>query len=324
MNLQQLRYISEIVRHDLNISAAANALYTSQPGVSKQVRLLEEELGVEIFERRGKQLVRITPAGEAIFKHAQRILADINNIRLTGEEYSNPQQGNLSIATTHTQARYMLPQTTRSFLQRYPDVRLHMHQGTPAQVAKMAATAAVDCCIATEGFELFEDLVTLPCYRWNRCIVVPLDHPLCNGGDLTLEAISRYPIVTYVSGYTGSSQIQKAFDESGLTPNFVFTAADADVIKTYVRLGLGVGIVARMAFEPHIDTDLKALDASHLFDFSITKIGLRRGAFMRGFLYDFIEMFAPHLYRDRVTAAMKSNNQNEVTQLFDDVELPVY
>ena len=322
MKLQQLRYILQVVRHDLNISAASEALFTSQPGISKQIRLLEDELGVEIFERRGKQLTRITSAGERILKHAQQILEEVDNIRLTGQEYNDPKQGNLSIGTTHTQARYLLPHTTETFLQHYPKVRLHMHQGTPVQIAKMAADAKVDCCIATEGMAQFEELAMLPCYRWNRCIVTPLNHPLSKLKQLTLKAISQYPIVTYISGYTGSSQIDLAFEKKGLTPNIVFTAADADVIKTYVRLGLGVGIVARMAVEAENDTDLEALDASHLFNFSTTKIGLRRGAYIREFLYDFIEMFAPHLTRERIKQAMLCKNQNEIDLLFNGIKLP--
>ena len=324
MKLQQLRYISEVVRHDLNISAAAEALFTSQPGISKQIRLLEDELGVEIFERRGKQLARITPAGERILQHAQQILSEVENIRMTGQEYNDPQHGNLSIGTTHTQARYLLPHTTQTFLRRYPGVRLHMHQGTPVQIAKMAADAKVDCCIATEGMELFEELVMLPCYRWNRCIVMPRDHPLSKEKSISLETISQYPIVTYIAGYTGSSQIDQAFQAHGLTPNIVFTAADADVIKTYVRLGLGVGIVARMAVEAKNDADLQALDVSHLFSFSTTKIGLRRGAYIREFLYDFIEMFAPHLTRKMIEQAMQCKTQPEVDQMFEKIELPLY
>jgi len=324
MKLQQIRYIYEVMRHGLNISATAEALFTSQPGISKQIRLLEDELGVEIFERRGKQLVRVTSAGERILQHAKTILGEVDNIRMTGQEYSDPNHGNLSIGTTHTQARYLLPNTTKQFLHQHPGVRLHMHQGTPVQIAKKAVDAKVDCCIATEGMEQFEELVMLPCYQWNRCIVTPLNHPLSKEKEITLEAIAQHPIVTYVSGYTGSSQIDLAFQQHGITPNIVFTAADADVIKTYVRLGLGVGIIAKMAIEEANDTDLVALDASHLFNFSTTKIGLRRGTYIREFLYDFIELFAPHLTREAIELAMQCKNQKEVEQLFSQVDLPTY
>lgn len=324
MKLQQLRYIRGVAQHDLNLSLTAEALFTSQPGLSKQIRLLEEELGVQIFERSGKQLVRITAAGEKILELAQRILTDVDNIRLTGREYSDPQHGTLSIATTHTQARYMLPPVIENFIRDYPEVRLNMHQGTPAQIAQLAASGEVDCCIATEAMELFEDLVMLPCYRWNRCILVPRDHPLCRETPLELEAIARYPIVTYVFGFTGRSRLDQAFAARGLTPNVVFTATDADVIKTYVRLGLGIGIIASMAYDPDIDADMRALDAGHLFESSITKFGLRRGLTLRGYMYDFIKLFAPHLSREKVDQAMAARRAEEVEQLFADEELPDY
>ncbi len=324
MKLQQFRYICEVAQQGLNISQAAEKLHTSQPGVSKQIKLLEEELGVQIFERGGKQLTRITTAGKEIIGLARHILNDVNTIKLTGEEFSDPQHGSLSIATTHTQARYMLPQVVHSFTRRYPEVRLHMHQGTPLQIAELAATGKVDCCIATEAMQHYEDLVMLPCYRWNRCIIVPSNHPLQDEHPLSLEAVAEYPIVTYVFGFTGRSQLDKAFNSRGLKPNVIFTATDADVIKTYVRQGLGVGIIASMAYEPHIDTDLRALDACHLFDSNITKFGVRRGTYLRGFMYDFIELLAPHLSRGKVKAAMTSQNAEEVDQLFEDIVLPDY
>ena len=324
MKLQQLRYICEVARQGLNISLAAETLYTSQPGVSKQIRLLEEELGVQIFERGGKQLTRITPAGEAILELAGRVLNDAHRIKLTGQEFSDPRHGSLSIATTHTQARYMLPAVVHRFIRSYPGVRLNMHQGTPVQIAELAATGEVDCCIATEAMELYDDLVMLPCYRWNRCIVMPCDHPLRDEQPLTLEAVAEYPIVTYVFGFTGRSQLDRAFSSRGLEPNVVFTATDADVIKTYVRLGLGVGIIATMAYDLRIDTDICALDASHLFNDNITKFGLRRGAYLRGFMYDFMELFAPHLCREKVEAAMAARNAEQVDRLFEGVELPGY
>ncbi len=324
MKLQQLRYIWEVAQHDLNLSSTAEALFTSQPGLSKQIRLLEEELGVQIFERSGKQLVRVTTAGEKILGLAQRILTDADNIRLMGREYSDPDHGTLSIATTHTQARYVLPPVIKAFISRYPRVRLNMHQGTPAQIAQLAATGEVDCCIATEAMEFYDDLVMLPCYRWNRCIIVPCDHPLSKESPLTLEAIARYPIVTYVFGFTGRSKLDRAFNVQGLTPNVVFTATDADVIKTYVRLGLGIGIIARMAYDPEVDTDMCTLDASHLFESSVSKFGLRRGLTLRSYMYDFIELSAPHLSRNKVDLAMQAGSASEVEHLFDDEVLNEY
>lgn len=323
MKLQQLRYIWEVAHHELNVSATAQSLYTSQPGISKQIRLLEDELGVEIFARSGKHLTRVTPAGEAILKTAGEILRKVENIKQVAQEFSNERKGTLSIATTHTQARYALPPVIHTFIERYPDVSLHMHQGTPMQISELAADGTVDFAIATEALELFSDLVMMPCYRWNRTIIVPKDHPLTQSSRLTLEEVAAHPIVTYVFGFTGRSKLDEAFIERGLQPKVVFTAADADVIKTYVRLGLGIGIVAHMAYDPKLDSDLVALDASHLFSPSITKIGFRRGTFLRGFMYEFIELFAPHLTRDLVDEAYQRHTKLEADELFEDIELPI-
>jgi len=323
MKLQQLRYIWEVARHDLNVSATAESLYTSQPGISKQVRLLEDELGLQIFDRSGKHLSAVTPAGEAIIEVAGRILAETENIRRLAQEYTDKSHGSLSIATTHTQARYALPPVIQAFIARYPGVSLHMHQGTPMQISELAANRQVDFAIATEALELFEDLLMLPCYRWNRSIIVPRGHPLAGAEPLTLEAVAEYPIVTYVFGFTGRSQLDQAFNTRGLQARVVFTAVDADVIKTYVRLGLGIGIIASMAYEPQADHELVAIDASHLFDSSVTSIGFRRGTFLRGYMYDFIELFAPHLTREIVQRANETASKEEVEALFRGIELPV-
>lgn len=324
MKLQQLRYIWEVAHHDLNVSATAQSLFTSQPGISKQIRLLEDELGVEVFARSGKHLTRVTPAGEAILKTAGEILRKVETIKQVAQEFSDEKRGSLSIATTHTQARYALPPSIEMFIDKYPEVALHMHQGTPMQISELAADGTVDFAIATEALELFSDLLMMPCYRWNRCIVVPKNHPLAQLGELTLEDVASYPIVTYVFGFTGRSKLDDAFFDHGLSPKVVFTAADADVIKTYVRLGLGIGIVAKMAFDETTDTDLVALDASHLFSASITKIGFRRGTFLRGYMYDFIKMFAPHLTKELVEKAYLCTNKIELEALFENIELPVY
>ena len=324
MKLQQLRYIWEVAHHDLNVSATAQSLFTSQPGISKQIRLLEDELGVEVFARSGKHLTRVTPAGERIISTAGEILRKCESIKQIAQEFSNEKRGTLSIATTHTQARYALPPVISSFIKQYPEVSLHMHQGTPMQIAEMAADGTVDFAIATEGLELFGDLVMMPCYRWNRCVVVPQGHPLARSEKLTLEALAEHPLVTYVFGFTGRSKLDEAFSHRGLSPKVVFTAADADVIKTYVRLGLGVGIVARMAVDPKLDSDLVVLDASELFEPSITRIGFRRGTFLRGFMCDFIQTFAPHLDRDTLDKAVQCRNRGELDELFDVVELPTY
>ena len=328
MKLQQLKYIWEVSRHDLNVSATAESLYTSQPGISKQIRMLEDELGVQIFQRSGKHLTEITPAGTAIVKMAGEILDKVENVRLIANEFSDKDRGTLSIATTHTQARYLLPSVISEFIGRYPDVALHMHQGTPVQISEAASKGKVDIAIATEALELFENLIMLPCYRWNRSVIVKHDHPLAineaNGEKLTLERLAEYPIVTYVFGFTGRSQLDDAFNEKGYEPKVVFTAADADVIKTYVKLGIGVGIVASMAFDADIDKELVAIDASHLFASSTTKIGLRRGTILRGFMYDFIELFAPHLDKALVDKALNTRKNDEIEQLFAGVELPFH
>jgi len=323
MKLQQLRYIWEVAHHDLNVSATAQSLYTSQPGISKQIRLLEDELGVEVFSRSGKHLTRITPAGETIIEKAGEILRKVESIKQVAQEFSNEKKGSLSVATTHTQARYALPDVIESFIDRYPDVALHMHQGSPIQISELAADGNVDFAIATEGLELFNDLIMLPCYRWNRCIVVPKNHPLTQLSSVSLEDVAEHPIVTYVFGFTGRSKLDEAFMHRGLAPRVVFTATDADVIKTYVRLGLGIGIIAQMAYDDKIDDDLVAIDASHLFEQSTTMIGCRKGTFLRGYMYEFMELFAPHLTREVVESAFSKPNRAELEDLFNGIELPI-
>lgn len=304
MNLQQLRYVHEVARHGLNVSEAAEALFTSQPGVSKQIRQLESELGVEIFVRHGKRLVDVTEPGRAVLEIVGRMLRDMDNLRQVGEEFSNEATGSLSIATTHTQARYALPGVIRDFMQRYPQVKLSLHQGNPRQVCEMVLSGEADIAIATEAIAEFDDLVTLPCHQWNRCIVAPLRHPILQASPLTLEEIARWPIVTYDFAFTGRNQINKAFLGRGLKPNVVLTAIDSDVIKTYVSMGLGVGILARMAYDPVVDKHLGMRDAAHLFESSTTRIGIPRKAWLRGYVYAFIELFAPHLNRRIVDAAL--------------------
>ena len=322
MKLQQLRYIWEVAHHDLNVSQTAQSLYTSQPGISKQIRLLEDELGVEIFSRSGKHLTRITPAGESILRTAGEIMRKVESIKSVAQEFCDENKGSLALATTHTQCRYVLPHVISSFIGKFPDVALHMHQGTPMQISELAADGTADFAIATEAMELFSDLVMMPCYSWNRSIVVPKDHPLAQVSNLTIEELSKLPIVTYTFGFTGRSKLDDAFNAQGLIPRVVFTAADADVIKTYVRLGLGVGIVASMAYDEKLDSDLVAIDASHLFEASVTKIGFRRGSFLRGYMYDFIEMFAPHLTQDLIQETSYRHSKAELDDLFKDIVLP--
>jgi len=304
MKIQQLRFLCEIARRDLSVSAAAEALHTSQPGVSRQIKDLEEELGVEIFVRHGKRLTSLTEPGRAVLAIAERILAEAANLKRAGEEYANQRLGSLTIATTHTQARYSLPKAVAAFKRKYPDVQLVIHQGNPTQICELVLRGEAEFAIATEQIAEYPELVSLPCYQWNRCVVVPARHPLTRVKPLTLEAVASYPIVTYDFAFANRSLVEKAFEQRGLQPKVVLTALDADVIKTYVELGLGVGIMAAMAFNAKRDAGLKALDAAHLFESSTTRLGIKRGAYLRRYAYEFIEMFVPHLPRSIVEPAV--------------------
>ncbi len=305
MNLQQLRYLCAVVDHGLNVSDAAAALDTSQPGISKQIRQLEDELGLEVFVRQGKRFASLTPAGGVVLDTARKALAEIGNLKRVADEYRREDAGTLTIATTHTQARYVLPKVLHAFAERYPKVRVVLHQGNPRQVAELAVHGEADVGIATEALADSPELVTLPCYTWNRCVLVPVGHPLAKTkGRLALEALAKYPIVTYDFAFTGRSQINAAFAARGLEPNVVLTALDADVIKTYVELGMGVGIVAQMAFDPVRDRAFVKLDAGHLFAPSTTRLALRRNVFLRGYVYAFIALFAPKYDRAAVDAAL--------------------
>ncbi|GLT19775.1 transcriptional regulator CysB [Vibrio zhanjiangensis] len=323
MKLQQLKYIVEVLNHNLNVSATAESLYTSQPGISKQVRLLEDELGIQIFERSGKHLTQVTSAGEDIIRISQEILARVESIKAVAGEHTHPEMGTLNISTTHTQARYALPEVIKGFTARYPKVSLHMHQGTPSQMSEAIAKGTANFAIATEALHLYQDAVMLPCYHWNRSIVVPKDHLLAQKSTVTIEDLASYPLVTYVFGFTGRSELDTAFNKVGLTPKVVFTATDADVIKTYVRMGIGVGVIASMAIDNERDHDLVAIDARHLFGASTTSIGFRRGTFLRTYMYDFMERFAPHLTRPVVEKALSLKSNAEIEEMFQGIQLPI-
>jgi len=305
MKLQQLRCLTEVARRGLNVSEAAEALHTSQPGVSKQIRALEDELGVEVFVRHGKRLVAITEPGKAVVAIAERMLAEAQNLRRAGEEFANDQLGTLTIAATHTQARYALPKAVAAFKRRYPKVELRIQQGNPTQICEQVLTGEADMGVATEMISQYSDLISLPVYQWNRCVVVPAKHPLLKETPLTLEKLAEHPIVTYDFAFANRSLVQKAFEARGLKPHVVLSAQDSDVIKTYVELGLGVGILAKMAFDPKRDAPLRAIDAGHLFESSTTRLGIKRGAYLRRYAYDFIGMFAPHLPASTVEQAVK-------------------
>lgn len=305
MKLHQLRYVHEVARQGLNISAAAEALHTSQPGVSKQIQLLEDELNLQIFQRNGKRLTGITEPGKHILKLAATVMLEMQNIKRVGDEFSKVESGILTIATTHTQARYTLPNAIKQFMEAFPHVKINIHQGTPEQVTTQVVEGAADIGIATEKISHSEHLLCLPCYEWNRCAVVPKGHRLAEVNPLTLARLASYPLITYDATFTGSSAVTKVFHDAGVMPNIVLTAIDADVIKTYVNLGLGVGIIANMAYDEARDTDLVRLDCSHLFPPSTTYLGVRKDAFLRGYMYGFIQLLAPKYNRKSVEEAFK-------------------
>jgi len=309
MNFQQLRYVRETVRQGLNLTEAANRLHTSQPGVSKQIRLLEKELGVEIFVRRGKRIASLTEPGRGVLKIVERLLQDAENLSQLARDYRDQAAGTLTVATTHTQARYMLPQVVTQFRRRFPKVHLTLQQGNPPQIAKMVIEGMADLGIATEAIDNYPELLALPAYTWSHCVVVPPRHPLLRANALTLEALAQYPIVTYDPAFAGRTHIDEAFAAKGLKPDIVLAGIDSDVIKSYVELRLGVGIIATMAFHPKRDRHLRRLEAGHLFRSNTARVAVRRGAFLRGFVYDFIELFASQLSRKLIESALAGSGE---------------
>jgi len=324
MKLQQLKYLLAIVDNGLNITAAAEKLYTSQPGVSKQLKLLEEELGLQLFVRKGKSLDGVTAAGSQVIERARLIMQEVENIGSLASDFFQEEEGSLSIATTHTQARYVLPDVIREFRDRYPQVSLNLHQGTSEQIADMVKANEIDFAIATGSHELFGELLLVPSYHWDRKIVVPNNHELANlDRKPTLQDLARFPLVTYVFSFGGQSSLKRAFSDQGLEPDVVFTARDADVIKTYVRMGLGVGIVASMAEDCDDQKDLKAIDAEGLFPRSTTWIGFRKDIVLRRYMLDFIQLFAPHITADQLEQTRHVRSQTDIDKLFSGATLPV-
>jgi LysR family transcriptional regulator, cys regulon transcriptional activator len=320
MKLQQLRYLAAVVQNDLNITAAAVKLGATQSAISKQLKLLEEELGFDVFARSGRTLTRVTLPGERVIRHALKMLREAQNIYGLSEDFREDARGSLSIGTTHTQARYVLPPIIQKFRHRYPNVQFHLHQGTSEQIAAMAEVDGIDFAMATGSHELFSRYVLLPCYQWSRRIIVPAGHPLTQIQRPTLQDLAAFPIVTYVFSFTGRSSLHQAFAQQGLTANVALTARDADVIKTYVREGLGVGIVADVALDPVQDRGLVSIEAGHLFSVHTTWIGFARDRLLRGYMYDLLALIAPHLDRDRIDRAARCSEQSEVDALFADVE----
>jgi LysR family cys regulon transcriptional activator len=324
MKLQQLKYMLAIVDNGLNITAAAEKLYTSQPGVSKQLKLLEEELGLQLFVRKGKSLGSVTSAGQHVIERARMIMQEVDNIRSLASDFYHEEEGSLSIATTHTQARYVLPDVIREFRKRYPDVNLNLHQGTSEQIADMVKSNGIDFAIATGSHDLFGDLLLLPSYHWDRKIIVPIGHPLTAlDRKLTLEDLAEHPLVTYVFSFGGQSSLKRAFANQGLEPDVVFTARDADVIKTYVRMGLGVGIVASMAEDCDDQKDLVAISADGLFPRSTTWIGIRKDIVLRRYMLDFVKLFAPHITVEQLEKTRYLRSQTEIDRLFEGAEIPI-
>ena len=316
MNFQQLRSVRETVRCGFNLTEVANVLHTSQPGVSRQIRELEDELGIELFVRAGKRLTGLTEPGGHVLPIIERILQDSHNLRQASQEYVAQQSGTLSIAATHSQARYALPTAVQEFRLQFPDVKLNLHQGSPRQVAEMLLSGEADVGIATEALAQFDDLVALPCYRWTHSVIVPPGHRLLDA-PLTLERLAAWPLITYDTGFTGRTHIDEAFAEALLTPNIVLAAMDADVIKTYVELGLGVGLVASIAFEAERDTALRAIDAGGLFGINMTRLAVRKGTYLRGYVYAFIESFAPTLGRSVVERSLAGEASGSEVSLYD-------
>ena len=295
MNLQQLRYVAEVARRGLNVTEAAEALHTSQPGVSKQIRLLEQELGADIFVRQGRRFVAVTDAGREVLAAVDRILSEVANLKSIGEEFAHHARGTLAVGVTHTQARYALPPIVTEFKRRFPEVKLKLLQGNPQQLARMVASGEADLAIATEALMEQPELVTIPCYHWHHCVVIPERHPLAKAKPLTLEAIAAYPLVTYDPTFAGRTAVDRAFAARGLSPEIALTALDSDVIKSYVTLGLGVGIISSRAFRKSSDEGLKALDCDHLFPAQTTRLAYKRGAYLRGYTVEFIRLIAPHV-----------------------------
>lgn len=322
MKLQQLRFVAAVVQNELNITAAAARLFTTQPAVSKQLKLLEEELGFNIFVRSGRTLTGVTQPGEQVIVYALKILRETQNIKAVAEEFLHSGRGSLSIGTTHTQARYVLPAVIKQFRAKFPRVEFHLHQGTSEQIAEMAQSDRIDFAIATGSRELFGDFVLLPWYTWQRRIVVPRGHALEGVKRPALVQLASHPIVTYVFSFTGPSSLHEIFAKAGLRANIALTARDSDVIKTYVRLGLGVGIVAGVSVDPEVDTDLVCLEASHFLPPHTTWVGFARAAALRTYMYDFLQLLAPHLTRETVARGAACETQAEVDALFASVELP--
>lgn len=309
MNLHQFRFVREAVRQNFNLTEAAKALYTSQPGVSKAIIELEEELGVDIFMRHGKRIRGLTEPGRAVLQSVERIMQEVDSLKRIGKEFAAHDSGSFTIATTHTQARYFLPKIVQAFTKQYPKVRLSLLQGSPKQISDMVRNDQADVAIATEALTSGEGIVSLPCYQWEHVVVVPADHPLLKSQYLSLEEVATYPLITYDTAFSGRSKIDHAFSLRGLSPDVVLEAIDADVIKTYVEMGMGVGIIAGMAYDPERDTGLKVLPAGHLFGTNVARAGIKQGAYLRSYVYTFLELMSPSINRKLIAQVMDGEKE---------------
>ena len=305
MNFQQLRIVRETVRQEFNLTEVANALYTSQPGVSKHIKDLEDELGIEIFIRRGKRLLGLTEPGKELVGVVERILLDTQNLRRIADQFASRETGHFVVATTHTQARYALPKIIQWFKADYPKVHLTLLQGSPQEIAELLVSGRADIGIATEAVNKVPELASFPYYSWHHAIIVPDGHPLLDCRPITLEALAEYPIITYHEGFTGRAHVDAAFADAGVVPDIVLSAIDADVIKTYVGLGLGVGIVASVAYNPEQDRNLQLIEVPHLFPANTTHLAVRRGTYLRSYAHAFIEKVCPDLGEAAIRAALK-------------------
>jgi LysR family cys regulon transcriptional activator len=310
MNLHQLRFVREAVRQNFNLTEAAKALFTSQPGVSKAIIELEEELGIDIFARHGKRIRGLTEPGRAVLKSVEMIMQEIDGLKRIGKEFAAQDSGSFTIATTHTQARYALPKIVQAFMQKYPKVRLSLLQGSPKQIAEMVMRDQADLAIATEAITNVDGLVSMPCYQWEHVVVVPADHALLRSKSLSLEEIAKFPLITYDAAFAGRSKIDHAFEVKHLKPDVLLEAIDADVIKTYVELGMGVGIIAGMAFDSERDTNLRAIPAGHLFGMNVSRVAVRQGAYLRSYMYSFIEQLSPTMNRKLIDQVMQGGKDN--------------
>jgi LysR family cys regulon transcriptional activator len=310
MNLHQLRFVREAVRQNYNLTEAAKALFTSQPGVSKAIIELEEELGVDIFTRHGKRIRGLTEPGRLVLGSVELIMQEIDSLKRIGKEFAAQDSGSFTIATTHTQARYILPKVVQAFMQKFPKVRLSLLQGNPRQIADMVKNDQADLAIATESITAVDGLITLPCYQWEHLLVVPPEHALTRSKAVSLEEIASYPMITYDAAFAGRSKIDHAFSLRNLKPDVLLEAIDADVIKTYVELGMGVGIIAGMAFDPERDKNLRAIPVGHLFGMNTSRVAIKQGAYLRSYVYTFIELLAPTLNRKMVESAMRGSSDS--------------